>query len=316
MIVAFLATLATSQVAATPVLPTMTERKQAGPVEPIPAPAGRQDASDKGLGLALEVNNDKPALSVSIARQLRPSLKAGGADGLTSFFRQTSFSASATSPIGGKDDLVNPQTLNKLSVGPTVTMGVSQFRTSSRDEANGPKPAIGLQFGGEATFGFNRFDYRENGSLTKLSSDKFQYSVAAFASVYPADARSMVSVGMEYQHGFEAQDEEIVCKSQVVQAKDDCVKSPPGPPTEDEGLLLSFELRRTFGLGWSFADLAISPKATVDSLDGDVGLELPIYLLPLESKSPVLPGIKIGYTTEKDDVVFGVFLKAAFGLKR
>jgi len=99
MIVAFLATLATSQVAATPVLPTMTERKQAGPVEPIPAPAGRQDASVKGLGLALEVNNDKPALSVSIARQLRPSLKAGGADGLTSFFRQTSFSASTISSI-------------------------------------------------------------------------------------------------------------------------------------------------------------------------------------------------------------------------
>ena len=77
--------------------------------------------------------------------------------------------------------------------------------------------------------------------------------------------------------------------------------------------MFNVEYRRTFDIGWSFADLAISPITSYDEGDGEFGIELPIYLLP-HAKSPILPGIKLGCSSDEDEVTFGFFLKSSFSL--
>ena len=57
----------------------------------------------------------------------------------------------------------------------------------------------------------------------------------------------------------------------------------------------------------------ISPTLSMNVSDGTWGAELPIYLLP-GSDDTLTGGIKIGYTSEKKDVTFGIFIGAAFGL--
>lgn len=280
---------------------------EAGPA----APASRTKSPTEGVGFELEVNNDKPEATISWARKSQPCLRTGGPDGATAHYRQTAFSASLSTPIGGKDDLTDPQVIDKLSNGTKLTLGVSRFGFSGSDAGSGYRPGMGWQIGVEASIGYNKFDYRLPGTLAKASDGKVQYGLSAFGALFPS-GRSMIGISAEYQHAYKAQDEAVLCKPVVVTPADDCAKAAPGAPKKDDGLPLAVEYRQTIAIGWSFADLALSPKATVDALDGAIGLELPVYLIP-KGKAPVLPGVKIGYTSDEKDVSFGVFLKTSFG---
>lgn len=279
---------------------------------PVAAPPGRLDGLLDGLGLELEINNDKPETTVSWGRKLRPCFSSTGLPGSDLTFRQISLTSALTLPIGGKDDLVDPQTLDKLSNGPSLSFGVSRFSYTSRAAATGIESDPGLQFGAEATLGFNRFDHRAPTTLEELSDDKFQYGAKAFVAIYPNSLQEAFSVSLEYQSAWEAQDDTILCKPVIVTPADDCVSAAPGGPERTDGLLLGAEYRRAFDTGWSFGDLAVSPLVTYDLLNDEVGIELPVYLL-VHGETKVLPGFKIGYSTE-EDVTYGVFLKSSFTL--
>ena len=280
-------------------------------VEEAAAPAGRMDAFLEGLGFELEVNNDKPKAAVSLGGRFHPWTSTG-VDGLTSTFNQLSWNASFSTPIGGEDDLTDAQTLDKLSNGSSVTLSLSRFSFSNQDVGD-PSLTGAWQVGGEATVGFNDFDYREPLTLVEHTGEETAYAVGAFVAYYPTNSRSMVSGGVRYQQAFEARDEVVLCRPVVIAPADDCAHAAPGPPEQTEGFVFNVEYRRTFDIGWSFADLAISPITSYDEGDGEFGIELPIYLLP-HAKSPILPGIKFGYSSDEDEVTFGFFLKSSFSL--
>lgn len=281
--------------------------------EDAAAPAGRVDAFLDGIGFELEVNNDKPRAAVSLGGRFDPWASIH-ADRLTSSFNQFSWNASFSAPIGGQDDLTAAQTLDKLSNGSTVTLSLFRFSFSNRDVGD-PSLTGAWQFGGDATVGFNNFDYRDPLTLAEHTDEETPYAIGAFVAYYPANSRSMVSGGIRFQHAFEAQDEVILCRPVVIVPANDCAHAPPGPPEMTEGFVLNMEYRRTFDLGWSFADLAISPIAAYSESDGDIGIELPIYLLP-HAKWPILPGIKFGYSSDEDEMTFGFFLKSSFSFSR
>lgn len=307
-------TLASTAAADAPVL---GGGSQASPLvaQPPPqpsSPAGRSDGLLEGIGMELSVNNDKPEITLAFGRRLPPSRTVGD-DGVTARFSQISWDLSASAPFGGKDDLTDPQTLDKLSNGSSLTFNLSQFSFSNSDAVGTPRPTGSWKVGGEATVGFNSFDYRDPGTLTEQTRDETQYSAGLFIAYYPSDFRSMISVGAKYQYAFEAQDEAILCKPVVLVPADDCSKASPGPPVQSEGMLFNVEYRRTFDIGLPFGELGLSPVVTYDESSDDFGIELPIYLVP-SAKSSVLPGIRIGYSTENDETTFGVFLKSSFGL--
>ncbi len=287
-------------------------RPAASGPQPVASPAGRSDGLLDGLGVELSVNNDKPEITLAFGRRLAATRTVGD-DGFTAHFNQISWDLSASAPFGGKDDLSDPQTLDKLSNGSSVTFNLSQFSFSNSDASGSPRQTGAWQVGGEATLGFNSFDYRDPGTLAEQSDDETQYSAGLFIAYYPSDFRSMISVGAKYQYAFEAQDEVILCKPVVLVPADDCSKSPPGPPTQLDGMLFNLEYRRTFDIGLQFGELAVSPVVTYDENSDDFGIELPIYLVP-SAKSAVLPGIRIGYSSETDETTFGVFLKSSFSL--
>lgn len=296
-----------AQAVATPAGAAGGTAPEAGPA----APSGRSAA--QGPGFELEVNNGKPEAGVSMAWPLRVDQRAEGPDGRTGFYGRTLLTAAAAVPIGGGDDLTSPQLLDKLSNGPSLTFSLSRYEMRRRDDDS---PQDGSwQFGAEGSVGVNRFDFREPGTLTKRSADKWQFTLGGFVTFYPPDQRSMVNVGVKSQRAYKKRDSEVLCKPVVVTPADDCAQAPAAGPTRNDDVLLSLEYRRSIGIGWSFADLAVSPTVTVDALDGEVGAELPLYLLP-PGKSPVLPGVKLGYTSEEDEVTLGVFLKAKFGMRR
>ena len=194
------------------------------------APASRATSPLAGLGMELAINNDKPEASLSWGHKSRPCMHTGGPDGATAYFRQTGFTASASVPIGGKDDLTDPQTLDKLSNGAQLTIGISRFGFSGSDAGSAYRPGTGWQIGVDASLGYNKFEYRQPTTLNKASVGKVQYSVGAFGALYPTDQRSMIGASVEYQFAYKALDETILCKPTVVNPADDCVQSAPGTP--------------------------------------------------------------------------------------
>ncbi len=173
----------------------------------------------------------------------------------------------------------------------------------------------GLTFrvGGEASIGVDRFTYIDAATLDEIARTRVQYSGALFFTWFPSDAMSALIGRGEYQRGYRAADEAIVCRPVVVNPNDDCVTGISGPPGRTERLNLSLEYRRVFDMRWRRGMFAISPRGTIDALTGEFEFEFPLYFIP-RGTSPISPGIRATYSSERNEVIFGVFLKTTFSL--
>ncbi len=172
---------------------------------------------------------------------------------------------------------------------------------------------LAFRVGGEASIGVDRFTYIDASTLGEIKDTRVQYSGSLFFTWFPADAMSAVIGRGEYQRGHQAAEEALVCRPVVVDPSDDCVTGISGPPSRVERLNFSLEYRRVFDLRWRRGMFAISPRGTIDALTGEVEVDFPIYFIPRGS-SPISPGIRATYSSERNEVVFGVFLKTTFSL--
>lgn len=168
------------------------------------------------------------------------------------------------------------------------------------------------RIGVEGSVGLNRFEYFDP-TLAERDKTRPQYAAAVFGAIYPAGGLSAAIVKAEYQRAHEAADETILCKPVVTNPAADCVKGSPVAPGRVERLNLSTEFRQVFPINKKGAAFAISPKGTIDALSGDYSVELPIYYIPTWDL-PISPGASISYSSDKDKVSFGLFLKASFSL--
>lgn len=164
----------------------------------------------------------------------------------------------------------------------------------------------------DASIGVNRFEHYDPATLGEIEQTEAQFSTGFYLAYYPSDAMSAMIGRVEYQNGFEAAASAILCKPVVVAPADDCVAGAPTAPAHVERLNLSLEYRRVFDIGgWDGASIAVSPKFTIDALSEDYEAELPIYLLP-PVNWPISPGVSLTYSSRKDALDAGVFLRSIF----
>ena len=159
---------------------------------------------------------------------------------------------------------------------------------------------------------FKRYDWISAGSLAKNSSKPTGYSATAWLVYYPSDAASAFKLESEYSNAPEQADEEVICKTVVFTPKDDCVNGAPSAPTRKESLVVRGEYRRYFPFSNGKGGVGAALTGSFDTLNGDYGFELPVYLT-LPNTTDVLPGIKFGYSSKKDDFTISLFLKTSFG---
>ncbi len=167
------------------------------------------------------------------------------------------------------------------------------------------------QVGLEGSVGLKRFGYLDANTLDDVHDTRTQYAAAVYGALYPSDAMTALIGKLEYQRGYESADEAIVCKPVVVNPTQDCTKGVPTAPSRTENLNLSLEVRRVFDSGWKPGSFAISPKGVIDTLSGEYEIELPVYFIP-RGNLPVAPGFKVSYSSEKDKVALGLFLRSTF----
>jgi hypothetical protein len=168
--------------------------------------------------------------------------------------------------------------------------------------------------GFEGSISANQYDHVEAVTLVKREDTHMTYSAALVAGFYPPDGMSAILLRGGYERGYESEDKRIICRPVVVDPANDCVTGIPAPAERTEALNFSLEYRRVFDTGWRAGSLAISPSFAIDALSGEFKAELPVYFIPRDSDFPISPGIRIGYSSEKDEVTFGLFLRTTFKL--
>jgi len=169
----------------------------------------------------------------------------------------------------------------------------------------------GIAVGIEGSVGLDVFDYRTPITLVEHSRTEPNFSIKAYFTYFPSDAMSMFTIAAEYKNEFKAQGEQILCPTVVNNPNDDCRHAPPGPPTSNDSLLLSAEYRRVLRSLGRLGQIAIAPRASIDTLSGEYELTLPIYLRP-RNDFGLLPGLSFTYNSEDDEFIVGVFLKRSF----
>ncbi|ATW03818.1 hypothetical protein [Sphingorhabdus sp. YGSMI21] len=172
----------------------------------------------------------------------------------------------------------------------------------------------------KGSVGVKEFDYILPGAFTDEDDTKISYSLAIAGVIYPSDTVSAWKLEAEYGNAFEAAEEGIVCRTVVTDPAEDCKSAAPSGPTSKETLVVRAEYRRFFMLSDVNKGIGIAPTGSVDFLSGDFGLEFPIFY-KVGSKSPVLPGIKLGYTKDAskpnnkdEDFTVAFFIKTSFNL--
>lgn len=195
--------------------------------------------------------------------------------------------------------------------GPAGTVFLRRFSGKSNAYVNRLAFTSTQRFGFEVEVGVNRFDYLDATTLTVMDPAKPSFSGSAFWGHYFPSGVSALIGRVQYQTGYEAVDAVVVCKPVVADPAKDCAKGSPSAPTHFERVNFSVEFRQIVQTGWKVGDLAVAPKGTYDVLSNDFELSFPVFFVPAGDSS-ISPGFSITYSSKKDAVDFGLFLRKSF----
>lgn len=167
------------------------------------------------------------------------------------------------------------------------------------------------EFGLEGSIGTDEFDFVTPGTFAKDAQRLTGWSVKGSIGYSPSDGVSALRFGVEFQRAPEELDKGIVCKAVVVSPSDDCSFSLSRAPRLEDSLIIRSEYRRFFPFSDYNGGIGIAVTGSYDALGNEWGFEFPVYL-EIPGTTAILPGITFGYTSKKDKLTVGVFLKTAF----
>ncbi len=156
-----------------------------------------------------------------------------------------------------------------------------------------------------------RYNWVDQGTLAENKASPSGYSATVWGVYYPSDAVSAWKLEGEYSSALDQADPEVICKTVIVTPKDDCVKAAPSGPVRKDALVIRGEYRRYVPFRSGKGGIGAAITGSVDTLTGDYGIELPVYLT-IPGVEAVTPGVKVGYSSKEDDVTVALFIKTSF----
>jgi hypothetical protein len=163
------------------------------------------------------------------------------------------------------------------------------------------------------SIGQKKFEFVDPTSLATDAKKHVSWSLGASFTLYPRDTPTAVSFSAKYERAYKAAESKILCPAPNGLTPVTCVNKPVGTPNLDKSYLLGATVRHRFWQGEKLGVLAIAPSATYDTSNDIFGAELPVYFVPSKDGG-LTGGLKLGYRSDTDNVSFGIFLGAAFGI--
>lgn len=162
-----------------------------------------------------------------------------------------------------------------------------------------------------AAIGYDNFKYRDPATLVKNDVNKFSYSGGVYLSHLFGSGETSLTGQIKYEVGYEAADKRILCPGNPTNIVIECFNTPDAPPTRDKSLLASFDLRQYLGDDLGFP-VAIAPLVTYDISDDVLGVDVPLYLVG-NGEAGLSGGVRVGWRSDTDDAVVGIFIGKTFG---
>jgi hypothetical protein len=174
--------------------------------------------------------------------------------------------------------------------------------------------APAFAYGLEGGVGYKNFSYLD-AVAGKHDTVRDSLSAKAYFSIYPYGDPSSVTASLSYQHAFKDAKSSTLCPTPGGPGPLVCLTGPVGRPLNDDATLLSLEARREFATtGVPFAKkFALSAQVTRDFHSDVTGVDVPVYFVP-DEKGNLIGGLRFGWTSEKNEATFGLFVGSAFSL--
>ena len=163
----------------------------------------------------------------------------------------------------------------------------------------------------EGSIGHKKYDFVVPGTFAEDKQRLTAWSINSSFAWYPANGYPALKTGLEFSRAPEDLKAGVVCKTVVITPADDCKNALSRAPKLEDSLVLRFEVRRF----WPFANgkggIGAALTTSTNLLKDEWGVEVPVFF-NFGDSVPVMPGVSIGYTSEEDDITFGVFAKTSF----
>jgi hypothetical protein len=175
-------------------------------------------------------------------------------------------------------------------------------------------PSTAFAWGFEGKLGYRQFAFFDPARLADAEADRWSAGAKAFGALYPHDGKTALTGSVAWEHGHTEGDAAAVCLAAA--APGICPVKVVGPPISEDRVIFSLGLR-------SFVDtpkflikrIGLAPTVNYEAKSDRWGVDLPVYLVPGQDGG-LTGGLRLGYVTGKgeDDLVFGLFVGAAFSL--
>lgn len=173
-------------------------------------------------------------------------------------------------------------------------------------------------FGGELSVGYLKHKYVNPTLVANEASTDTPWGIKGYYAYMPRRDTSYV---FSLQHVDQQKDQDAGVQCPTPPASPfNCLSGALGAPKDQKKLIWGLEYRRLFELPFTddeqplFRAIGIAPQVLHDSRSDVTSLDLPIYFVPNE-KGEYIGGVRLGWNSKDHDVVAGLFVNRAFGVR-
>jgi hypothetical protein len=168
--------------------------------------------------------------------------------------------------------------------------------------------------GFEAKLGYREFGFLDPAALVDAKAKRWSVRAKLFGAYYPTNGRTALTASAAWERGYAEAGEAAVCLGAVTPGI--CPLAIVGPPVREDRALFSLGLRSFVDTpGFIIPRIALAPSVNYEAKDDIWGFDLPLYLVTNGDRA-LTGGLRVGYIAKpgEDDLVFGLFVGAAFSL--
>lgn len=165
----------------------------------------------------------------------------------------------------------------------------------------------------DASMGRDDHSFLDRTNFKLLSEPRTTWEVGAYYGWIGSDLTSSLRGRVVYGQTYKDNDEAEICRSvSIPVGGTDCIKGPDGAPIRERTGLASIEGRKLVTVNGK-TQIALAPQVTYRFQDKNVGVEVPIYLVP-DEKGKLSGGIKAVYNSKGDEFAVGLFVGVPFSI--
>lgn len=164
----------------------------------------------------------------------------------------------------------------------------------------------------DASFGREDHTYLDRAAFKLPSVPRTSWEAGAYYGQINSDLTFSWRIRGVYGQTYKDSDEAQICRTVSIPAGTECIKGADGAPLRQRTGLVSVEARKLVTVS-DGTQIAIAPQITYKTKDNNIGVEVPVYLVP-DEKGKLSGGIKAVYNSKGDEFAIGVFVGVPFSV--